>query len=223
MRHSISRHSRVSRHPANKAIIFFFFFWCSLMTGGHTCKVARFPSLAWGVGVRTLLVQEQQGKCFMHAPAHTGQCGTGSGRLTCWSRLVCSGSLPTKTPGCLHQSRWRSSLFVEHLAHVPCTILVFKAFFSKRYSFVIRQSSRIRLFIFLYHLLYIARSGGSWSLFWILLSHLRTQMRCADSDISILYTLGARCPGNQWEHLGYIAGSGSLCLHCNHQSHLENI
>jgi len=36
-------------------------------------------------------------------------------------------------------------------------------------------------------------------------------------------TLGARCPGNQWEHLGYIAGSGSLCLHCNHQSHLENI
>ena len=33
----------------------------------------------------------------MHAPAYTGQCGTGSGRLTCWLCLVCPGSLPTKT------------------------------------------------------------------------------------------------------------------------------
>jgi len=36
-------------------------------------------------------------------------------------------------------------------------------------------------------------------------------------------TLGARCPGNQWEHLGYIAGSGSFSPQCIHQSHLGYI
>ena len=35
--------------------------------------------------------------------------------------------------------------------------------------------------------------------------------------------LGARCPGNQWEHPGYIAGSGSFFPQCIHQSHLGYI
>ena len=97
-------------------------------------------------------------------------------------------SLPTKTPGCRHQSRWRSSLFVEHLAHVPCTAFIFNAFLSERYLFVNRQSICSRSFIFLYYLLCIACSEWSHSSsLWILLSHWRTQIRYADSDIRILY------------------------------------
>jgi len=44
-----------------------------------------------------------------------------------------------------------------------------------------------------------------------------------ESQLPLSLSLGARCPGNQWEHLGYIAGSGSFSPQCIHQSHLGYI
>jgi len=36
-------------------------------------------------------------------------------------------------------------------------------------------------------------------------------------------SLGARAPGNRWEHLRNIVGTGTLCLWCNHQTHVKDI
>ena len=48
----------------------------------HSRGKARLAPPAWGVGVRTLLEEEEHlGKCFMHAPAYAGQCGTGVGQI----------------------------------------------------------------------------------------------------------------------------------------------
>ena len=63
---------------------------------------------------------------------------------------------------------------------------------------------------------------------------LKASLRMADSVLPFtdmlspkdqipLHTLGARCPGNQWEHLGYIVGSGSFFPQCIHQTHLGYI
>ena len=171
---------------------FFFFFGCSHSTGRHTCKVARSPSSAWGVGVRTLLVQSIRGNALCTHLLTQASVGLnpadGHGGQRLFRPAGRPGSLPTKTPGCLHQSRWRSMLFVEHLAHVPCTSLVSSAFLSNRYLLVSRQSICILSFNFLYHRLRTARSEWSYSVSSrILLSHRRTQIRCADSDIRILY------------------------------------
>src|ERR1700753_4268095 len=95
-------------------------------------KQSAFTFSAWGVGSCTLLVGEHHGKCFMHAPACAGQCGTGVSEYARWRYPFAAGSLPTKTPGCLHQSRWRSSSFGEHFVHVLYTALVLRAFLSYR-------------------------------------------------------------------------------------------
>ena len=39
----------------------------------------------------------------------------------------------------------------------------------------------------------------------------------------LFLSLGARVPRNEWEHFRNIAGTGSIFLHCNWQTHLENI
>ena len=41
---------------------------------------------------------EHWGKCFMHAPAHAGQCGTGSSRGAWWSTCVTLDPYPLKPP-----------------------------------------------------------------------------------------------------------------------------
>ena len=41
--------------------------------------------------------------------------------------------------------------------------------------------------------------------------------------MSYLVTLGARAPGNRWEHLRNMVGTGTLCLWCNHQTHVKDI
>ena len=109
---------------------FFFFFWCSYLMGRHMHKQSAVHHISLGRRGSHPTSGEHQGKCFMHAPAYAGQCGTGSSRGARWPHLCHPGSLPTKTPGCLHQSRWRSSSFVEHFFHMLYTTFVFKALFS---------------------------------------------------------------------------------------------
>jgi len=46
---------------------------------------------------------------------------------------------------------------------------------------------------------------------------------CIQSVGSLLLTLGARVPRNEWEHLRNISRSGSILLHCNQQTHLWHI
>ena len=136
------------------------------------------------------------GKCFMHTLFTQSSVGLASSRRAQWPHLCYpEGSpdvVPTKTPGFLHHLRWRSSSFVEHFAQVLYTFLVFRALFSYRYLLVRRQSICILSLIFLCH-----RLSTDLSVWWfrglssfvILLSHRRTQIRCADSVIRILYSL----------------------------------
>ena len=118
--------------------------------------------------------------------------GLALGRQARWLYLFRPGRhpnvVPTKNPGRLHHSQWRSSVFVEHFAQVWYTFFVFSAFCSCRYTLVSRQSICICSFSLLYHCL--CTSSVEWlglSSLAILLSHHRTQIRWADSVISILY------------------------------------
>ena len=135
---------------------FFFFFGGAMWHGNVSHGYVRLTTPAWCVGVYTLLV----GECIWgnalctHLLAQTSV-GLAPSRRARWPYLCRPGGrlgvLPTKTPGCLHQSRWRSSLFVEHFAQVSYTFLVFSAFLSYRNSLVSKQSICILSLIFLYH------------------------------------------------------------------------
>ena len=123
-------------------------------------KGVRFATSARGIGGFTLLVEGKVslGKCFMHTLFTQGSVGLASSRRARWPHLCYpEGSLdivPTKTPGFLHHSRWRSSLFVENFAQVLYTFLVFRALFLYRYLLVRRQSICILSLIFLCHQLF---------------------------------------------------------------------
>ena len=127
-------------------------------------------------------------------PLARGSVGLAAGRRTRWSHLFRPGGrpdvVPTKNPGFRHHSRWGSSVFVEHFAQIWYTFSVFRALRSYRYTLVSRQSICIRSFSLLYHRLRTS-SVEWWSLglfsLAILLSQRRTQIRWADSVISILY------------------------------------
>ena len=157
---------------------------------------ARLASSAWGVGAHTLLMEKGiRGNALCTHLLTQASVGLALSRRARWPYLCrpggCLGVIPTKTPGCLHHSRWRSSVFVEHFAQVSYTLLVFKALPSYRYSFVSRQSICILSFTLPYHR--VLTDSAVWgppgsSPLAILLSHLSTQIRCADSMISILYS-----------------------------------
>jgi len=133
----------------------FFFFGGAMWHGNAWHGYVRLTTLAWCVGVYMLHPTGggmHLGKCFIHASANADQCGTGTEQagavaLSVSPRRACR----CLTPGCLHQSRWRSSLFVEHFAQVLHAFLVFGVFLSYRYSLVSRQSICILSLIFLYH------------------------------------------------------------------------
>ena len=150
---------------------------------------------AWDVGVFTL---RGGGGTWENAlrthPLARGSVGLASGRWARGPHLFRPGGrpdvIPTKNPGCLHHSRWRSSVFVEHFAQVWYTFLVFRAFRSYKYTLVSRQSICILSFNLLYHR-FLTSSAVWWPLglspFAIRLSHLSTHIRWADSVTSILY------------------------------------
>jgi len=118
----------------------------------HVRTKLRSVSSAWGVGVRTLLVGGggfTWGNALGTHLLAQGSVGLASSRRIRSSHLFrpegCLDVLPTKTPGFLHQSRWKSSVFVAY------TVFVFCALFSYRYLLVSRQSICILSFVFPCH------------------------------------------------------------------------
>ena len=95
---------------------------------------------------------------------------------------VCYTLLPTKTSQLWIHSSGRSKYFFRASSQVASTSWVTGISFLLM-TVAIILSSVSRLFIALNHL--NSASSGECSTSWITLSHLRTQIRCAASDISI--------------------------------------
>ena len=75
-----------------------FFFWCSHLMGQYMCKQNTVCHISLGHRGSHPTSGEHWGKCFMHAPAHAGQCGTGSSRGAWWSTCVTLDPYPLKPP-----------------------------------------------------------------------------------------------------------------------------
>jgi hypothetical protein len=113
---------------------------------------------------------------FIHAPS-AGQCGA----QVVDHFGVSHHPLPTKTSRLLIQSAGKSRCFWRACLHVLMAIVVWGL--SLLIIVAMIRSHVSRSFIFLSHLAFI--SSFEWMFSCIVLSHLRTQIRCADSDISI--------------------------------------
>jgi hypothetical protein len=111
-------------------------------------------------------------ECY-YAQAYPASCGTRADVLV---------AIPTKTPVLRYQPSGRSLSFIRHLCQVLCISFPLDAFRSKTLASVSTQSIVSRQFIVPIGYVFRSRSGFSLRLF-------SFQMREADSDIRILYSL----------------------------------